>query len=129
MHENIEPEILYFLACDKDPLVRLKIAYTDGTPLQANMILAKDSDEVVRKKVAHKLGRLLPDISIDQQDKLSKMALDILDTLARAQMRDIRAIVSDEIKHARNVPKNVVRRLAEAAKSVISAPFSNFYRY
>jgi len=66
MHENIEPEILYFLACDKDPLVRLKIAYTDGTPLQANMILAKDSDEVVRKKVAHKLGRLLPDISIDQ---------------------------------------------------------------
>ena len=122
MHEDIEPEILYFLANDKDPLVRREIADNDGTPLQADMILAKDPDEEVRKEVAHKLGRLLPDISADQQDKLSKMALDILDTLARDQMRDVRAIVSDEIKHARNVPKNVVRRLMEDAESVVSAP-------
>ncbi len=122
MQEDIEPEILYFLTTDKDPLVRREIADNDGTPLQADMILAKDPDEEVRKEVAHKLGRLLPDISVDQQDKLSKMALDILDTLARDQMRDVRAIVSDEIKHARNVPKNVVRRLAEDAESVVSAP-------
>ncbi len=122
MQEDIEPEILYFLTNDKDPLVRREIADNDGTPLQADMILAKDPDEEVRKEVAHKLGRLLPDISVDQQDKLSKMALDILDTLARDQMRDVRAIVSDEIKHARNVPKNVVRRLAEDAESVVSAP-------
>ncbi len=122
MQEDIEPEILYFLANDKDPLVRREIADNDGTPLQADMILSKDPDEEVRKEVAHKLGRLLPDISFDQQDKLSKMALDILDTLARDQMRDVRAIVSDEIKHARNVPKNVVRRLAEDAESVVSAP-------
>ena len=122
MQEDIEPEILYFLANDKDPLVRREIADNDGTPLQADMILAKDPDEEVRKEVAHKLGRLLPDISFDQQDKLSKMALDILDTLARDQMRDVRAIVSDEIKHARNVPKNVVRRLAEDAESVVAAP-------
>ena len=122
MQEDIEPEILYFLANDKDPLVRREIADNDGTPVQADMILSKDPDEEVRKEVAHKLGRLLPDISFDQQDKLSKMALDILDTLARDQMRDVRAIVSDEIKHARNVPKNVVRRLAEDAESVVSAP-------
>tara|TARA_S200000501_G_scaffold330227_1_gene331378 strand:+ start:506 stop:1789 length:1284 start_codon:yes stop_codon:yes gene_type:complete len=122
MQEDIEPEILYFLANDKDPLVRREIADNNGTPLQADMILSKDPDEEVRKEVAHKLGRLLPDISFDQQDKLSKMALDILDTLARDQMREVRAIVSDEIKHARNVPKNVVRRLAEDAESVVSAP-------
>lgn len=122
MHEDMEPEILYYLANDKDPLVRREIADNDGTPLQADMILAKDPDEEVRKEVAHKLGRLLPDISLDQQDKLSKMALDILDTLARDQIRDVRAIVSNEIKHARNVPKNVVRRLAEDAESVVSAP-------
>ena len=122
MHEDIEPEILYFLGNDKDPLVRREIADNDGTPLQADVILAKDPDEEVRKEVAHKLGRLLPDISVDQQDTLSKMALGILDTLARDQMRDVRAIVSDEIKHARNVPKNVVRRLAEDAESVVSAP-------
>ncbi|MDG2204816.1 MAG: hypothetical protein P8M79_06155, partial [Alphaproteobacteria bacterium] len=67
MHEDIEPEILYFLANDKDPLVRREIADNDGTPLQADIILAKDPDEEVRKEVAHKLGRLLPDISADQQ--------------------------------------------------------------
>jgi uncharacterized protein (DUF2336 family) len=125
-HEDIEPEILYFLANDKDPLVRLEIADNDGTPLQADMILAKDSNEEVRKEVARKLGRLLPDISIDQQDKLSKMALDILDSLARDQIRDVRSIVSNEIKHARNVPKNVVRRLAEDAESIVSAPILEY---
>ncbi len=122
MHEDMEPEILYYLANDKDPLVRREIADNDGTPLQADIILATDPDEEVRKELAHKLGRLLPDISVNQQDKLSKMALDILDTLARDQIRDVRAIVSDEIKHARNIPKNIVRRLAEDAESTVSAP-------
>lgn len=122
MHEDMEPEILYYLATDKSPLVRREIADNDGTPLQADMLLAKDPDEEVRKELAHKLGRLLPDISASQQDKLSKMALDILDTLARDQMREVRAIVSDQIKSARNVPKSLVRRLAEDAESVVSAP-------
>jgi uncharacterized protein (DUF2336 family) len=122
MHEDIEPEVLYFLANDKDSLVRLEIADNDGTPLQADMILATDPNKDVRKEVARKLGRLLPDISIDQQDKLSKMALDILDILALDQMQDVRSIVSDEIKHTRNVPKDVVRRLAEDAESIVSAP-------
>lgn len=122
MHEDMEPEILYYLANDKDPTVRREIADNDGTPLQADMLLAKDPDEEVRKEVAHKLGRLLPDISADQQDKLSKMAIDILETLAQDQVREVRAIVSDEIKHASNVPKNVIRRLAEDAESAVSAP-------
>ena len=122
MHEDMEPEILYYLANDKDARVRREIADNDGTPLQADMILAKDPDEEVRKELAHKLGRLLPDISVEQQDKLSKMALDILDTLAQDQVADVRAIVSDQIKHARNVPKNVVRRLAEDAEHVVAAP-------
>ena len=122
MHEDIRPEILYYLANDKDPMVRREISDNDGTPLQADMILAEDPDVEVRKELAHKLGRLLPDISSDQQDKLSKMTLDILDTLARDQISDVRAIVSDEIKHARNVPKNVVRRLAMDAERAVSAP-------
>ena len=126
MHENIEPEILYYLANDKDPMVRREIADNDGTPLQADIILAKDPDEEVRKELAHKLGRLLPDISTDQQDKLSKMALDILETLARDQIPEVRAIVSDEIKHARNVPKNVVKRLAMDAETTVSAPVREY---
>ena len=121
MHEDMEPEILYYLANDKDPMVRREIADNDGT-LQADMILAEDPDVEVPEELAHKLGRLLPDISSDQQDKLSKMTLDILDTLARDQISDVRAIVSDEIKHARNVPKNVVRRLAMDAERAVSAP-------
>ena len=86
-------------------MVRREIADNDGTPLQADIIWQKDPDEEVRKELAHKLGRLLPDISTDQQDKLSKMALDILETLARDQIPEVRAIVSDEDKHARNVQR------------------------
>ena len=122
MHEDFEPEILYYLANDENPIVRREIADNDGTPLQADMILAKDPDLEVRKELAHKLGRLLPDISTNQQDKLSRMALDILDTLAHDQIRDVRAIVSDQIKHAQNVPRSIVRQLAQDAETVVSAP-------
>ena len=122
MHENMEPEILYYLANDKDPMVRREVADNDGTPLQADLILANDPNDEVRKELAHKLGRLLPDISTGQQDSLSKMALDILEILARDQISEIRAIVSDEIKHADNVPKNVVKRLAMDAEATVSAP-------
>ena len=101
MHEDFEPEILYYLANDENPIVRREIADNDGTPLQADMILAKDPDLEVRKELAHKLGRLLPDISTNQQDKLSRMALDILDTLAHDQIRDVRAIVSDQLSMPR----------------------------
>ena len=122
MHEDFEPEILYYLANDENPIVRREIADNDGTPLQADMILAKDPDLEVRKELAHKLGRLLPDISTNQQDKLSRMALDILDTLAHDQISDVRAIVSDQIKHAQNVPRSIVRQLAQDAETVVSAP-------
>ncbi|PPR62645.1 MAG: hypothetical protein CFH10_00761 [Alphaproteobacteria bacterium MarineAlpha4_Bin2] len=122
LHEDMEPEILYYLANDTDPIVRREIADNDGTPLQADIILASDPDDGVRKELAHKLGRLLPDISSNQQDKLSKMALDILDILARDQITEVRAIVSDEIKHAGNVPKNVVKRLAMDADTTVFAP-------
>ena len=122
MHEDMEPEILYYLANDKSPMVRREIADNDGTPLQADLLLAEDPDVEVRKELAHKLGRLLPDISVAQQDKLSKMALDILDTLARDQMPEVRAIVSEEIKQAGNVPKKMVRRLAEDAEIMVAAP-------
>ena len=33
MHEDIRPEILYYLANDKDPMVRREISDNDGTPL------------------------------------------------------------------------------------------------
>ena len=62
MHEDMEPEILYYLATDDSATVRREIADNDGTPLQADLILAEDPDEEVRIELAQKIGRLIPDI-------------------------------------------------------------------
>ena len=58
-HENMEPEILYYLASDKAPEVRREVAENAGTPFQADAILARDPEEDVRCELARKISRLL----------------------------------------------------------------------
>ncbi|MDP6390029.1 MAG: DUF2336 domain-containing protein [Alphaproteobacteria bacterium] len=122
MHEDMEPEILYYLATDDSATVRREIADNDGTPLQADLILAEDPDEEVRIELAQKIGRLIPDISENQKDQLSKMTLEIIEILARDEIDRVRGIISDEIKRAKNVPQPLVRRLAEDVELIVSAP-------
>ncbi len=121
-HEDIEPEILYYLASDEAPEVRRAVAENEGTPLQADVILAEDPDDRVRIELAHKIGRLVPDISADERDRLSKMTIQVLEILARDQLAEVRAIVAEEIKRATNIPRRLVRRLAEDAELAVSAP-------
>jgi hypothetical protein len=64
---NVQPEILYFLAGDSDPGVRAEIASNPSTPVQADEVLSKDSDETVRERIAHKIAALVPELSVDER--------------------------------------------------------------
>jgi hypothetical protein len=49
---DVEPEILYFLTTDPSAEVRRRIAANKATPVQADLLLARDTDQEVRGDLA-----------------------------------------------------------------------------
>ena len=124
--DDLEPELLYYFATDQDPEVRRAVAGNEGTPLQADLLLARDAVEEVRADLAHKIGRLIPSLTPDENAKLTAMAFEVLEILAHDQLPRVRAIVADEIKHLENVPRTIVRALARDIETIVSAPILEY---
>tara|TARA_B100000315_G_scaffold227586_1_gene235660 strand:- start:4809 stop:6086 length:1278 start_codon:yes stop_codon:yes gene_type:complete len=125
-HEDLEPEILYFFATDDAPEVRREVAENRGTPLQADIILSKDPDEEVRCELAFKIGRLVPELDPEENEQLTEMALEVLEILANDELPRVRAIIAEELKSASNVPKRIVRHLAEDLEDIVSVPILEY---
>lgn len=125
-NEDLHPEILYYFANDKSPEVRRKVAKNPGTPLQADTLLAHDTDDEVRCELATKIGRLVPSLSAGENERLTKLAIEVLEILAQDNLPRVRAIVSQEIKLATNIPRHLVRRLAEDVEGIVSAPILEY---
>ena len=121
-NEDLHPEILYYFATDDSPEIRRRVAENPGTPLQADKVLAHDVDDEVRCELAAKIGRLVPSLSAGENERLTNLAIEVLEILARDNLPRVRSIVSQEIKLARNVPRHLVRRLAEDVEEIVSAP-------
>ncbi len=119
---DTRPEMLYYLAGDADSAIRRDIAVNRATPVQADQLLAEDSDDDVRAELARKMARLVPDMDAGDRERVGDLALEILETLARDQLPRVRAIVAEEIKSARSVPPDMVRRLARDAEAIVAAP-------
>ena len=119
---DIEPEILYYLAEDPETDIRRSIAANRVTPPQADLILARDTDDQVRCKLAHKIARLAPQLSADEQGRISELVAEVLDILARDELPRVRRILAEEMKDADNVPTAVIQSLARDADAEIAAP-------
>ena len=110
--EGVEPEILYFLAGDRDPEIRRRVAANPSTPAKADRRLADDPDDGVREELARKIARLVPDLDAAAHARIRDLAIETLQRLARDQLPRVRAIVAEAVKSAANVPRDLVRRLA-----------------
>ena len=120
--EDLPPEFLYYFASDKDVGVRAAVAGNPGTPLQADVILAKDRDLAVRSVLATKITKMIPDINPDESEKLAELAFEVLESLAEDQETQIRQIVAESIKSLDQVPKPIVQLLARDLEEVVSMP-------
>ena len=78
--ESTRPEILYFLAADDAPEVRRAIASNQATPLQADLLLTDDTVDDVRADLALKIGRLIPDMPSEEQQRVREMTIETLET-------------------------------------------------
>ena len=119
---DTRPEILYYLAEDSASEVREAVARNQATPVQADVILSRDSDGEVRAGLADKIARLVPDMPDDEQAKVRELTISVLETLAADHLAQVRAIVAEHLKHADNVPPAVIRRLAQDVESMVATP-------
>ena len=119
---NVQPEILYFLAGDLDPGVRAEIASNPSTPVQADEVLSKDSDETVRERIAHKIAALVPELSVDERARAGSIVTGILETLARDEAVKIRRVLAESLKGAKGVPVSVVEQLARDRDEAVCVP-------
>jgi uncharacterized protein (DUF2336 family) len=123
---EMRPEILYFLAADPVVEVRCAIASNPATPRQADLVLAKDTDQRVRESLAAKIARILPHLSPDEHDSVYRVTVEVLETLARDQATQVRSILSEALKDMAAAPGTVIGTLARDHELSVAAPVLEF---
>ncbi len=105
--QGVPPEILYYLSTDKDHNVRCAVARNPETPIQADVILSKDKEVQVRLALSEKLAELLPDLNPEQNEKVTEMAYEILETLAVDQDKQVRIALANSESHWAQYPNRL----------------------
>ena len=123
---GVAPEILYYLATDADAGIRRRVARNPSTPAHADRLLCEDSDADVRATLARKIGRLLPALAKEENQRTRDLVLETLDRLARDQLPRVRAIVAEQIKSSKIAPKSLALRLAHDAEIQVAAPILEY---
>lgn len=112
--EDVQPELLYYLAEDDEPEVRRAIAQNAATPPHADLILATDLHESVREGLAGKLAGLVPDIDGATFGRLHKLTRQTIATLARDELPRVRAIMSEALAELDGKVSNEIKKLVQA---------------
>ncbi len=123
---DLKPEMLYYLAEDADSETRALVAANPATPHQANEKLADDEDAGVRRELAGKIARLLPDLTAKETAKLRDQTLELIEKLARDQEPRVRAILAEELKTSTIVPHDVVQQLAHDTEISVCGPILRY---
>jgi len=119
---DVQPEILYFLAEDAEPDIRATIAANSATPRQADLVLAKDKDEGVRERLAHKIGRLAPNLSGEERAHIRELTLEVIGILAADRTARIRQVIAESLRHTNDAPLEVIQKLARDAEIKVAGP-------
>ena len=126
LREDLRPEILYFMAEDDSAEVRGRIAANRTTPRQADLLLARDRDEAVRRKLADKIADLLPELDPSGQEQARRYLIEVIEILAQDQALRVRQIIAETLKDVASAPPHVIRQLARDAEAVVACPVLEF---
>jgi len=125
-HDSVKPEFLYLLAQDPDPSVRAAVALNEATPVQADLILAHDSDSSVREDLAQKIARLAPGLTPQEQDRVRRMTYQVLEILVQDQISKVREILAEALKDRADAPPEIIQRLARDCEIAVAGPVLEF---
>jgi uncharacterized protein (DUF2336 family) len=120
------PEILEYLSQDAQAAVRALVAGNRHAPPAVDLALSEDVSGDVRAELARKIARLVPGLSAGETVALRETSIKVLERLAADALPRVRAIVAEEIKAARHVPKAIAQRLARDAEIAVAAPILEY---
>ncbi|WP_207480333.1 DUF2336 domain-containing protein [Arenibaculum pallidiluteum] len=124
--DDVRPEVLYYLAVDKAVEVRRAVAGNAAAPIQASQLLARDSDESVRRILAAKLGRLLPELEPEKFGKLFQLTVEVLETLARDQALGVREALATSLADVACAPPRLCVTLAMDVAREVADPILHY---
>jgi uncharacterized protein (DUF2336 family) len=124
--DDLEPEIIYYLANDPDTEVRRLVARNDASPAKASLLLAADDSDDVRCEVAERLGRLVPGLPHDQTERTWRTVHQALNLLARDQLPRVRRALAEALKTLPDAPRDVICKLARDRDSSVAVPVLEF---
>ncbi|UEM04140.1 DUF2336 domain-containing protein [Skermanella rosea] len=124
--EDVRPELLYYLAIDPAVEVRREVAANPSAPAQASAVLARDNDESVRRLLADKLSRLLPDLSREAQGQLFQLTVRTLEQLARDQAVGVRQALASSLKDVACAPPDLCTHLARDVEREVAEPILHY---
>jgi len=119
---SARPEVLYYLAADADTAVRQAVAGNEATPVQADLILARDREQAVRVDLAQKIARLAPGLDKEGHERLRKMTQEVMELLLRDQAVRVRQVIAETLKDVVDAPPDLIRRLAHDEEIAVAAP-------
>ncbi len=124
--DDLRPELLYYMAQDPSAEVRRRIAGNEKTPRQADLVLARDQDEKVRRELASKVAELTAQKEKDTQEKAQRFVVETLEVLAKDQATRVRQILAETLKAVADAPPQVIQQLARDAEDVVACPVLEF---
>lgn len=124
--DDLEPEILFYLARDPDLEVRRSIANNPLSPAKASLLLAADDNEEVRADLAEQLGRVVPGMQKDQASKTWQTVHQVLTLLVRDQLPRVRRILSEALKAVPDAPHDIIATLARDPEVSVATPVLEF---
>jgi uncharacterized protein (DUF2336 family) len=123
---SARPEVLYFLAADVEASVRAAVAANEATPVQADLLLARDRSADVRVDLAAKIARLAPGLSKEAHERLRKLTYEVLEILVRDQVTRVRQVIAETLKDVADAPPQIIRLLARDCEIVVAGPVLEF---
>jgi uncharacterized protein (DUF2336 family) len=119
---SARPEVLYYLASDTEPSVRAAVAANEATPVQADLLLARDRDAGVRADLADKIAQLAPGLSRETHERLRKLTDEVLQILVCDQVTRVRQVIAETLKDVADAPPEIIRLLARDCELVVAGP-------
>lgn len=119
---DMAPELLFYLAADRDSTVRAAVAANGSTPPQADRLLAEDADERVRVVLARKIAALAPQLDPASQDRLQRLTAETLARLVKDTAVQVRAAIADVVKEMPDAPRELILTLAHDTEIPVAGP-------
>jgi len=119
---DIAPELLYFLSRDDDAAVRLAVAGNHHAPREADLLLARDADDLVRARVGEKLGEARPASLAPLSAKKQAITTEVTETLAADTSGPVREAIANALKRSIDAPAHVVQQLARDIEIRVAGP-------